>query len=266
MTPGNSSTRFIDEEMYRASILQLPDTLTEDDIDERLERQVQDLGLLPPQVSADAAGISSSLSASTIASDSNKQASILSQSTAPTSCSSSEHRPLTQSSVASQRSASISEVPSIFSEVEKRRSSGFRIGIRKMATFKKRRSVAPSSATLTKINNDRNETHDSDHVSLKSGLKSPGSIKSSKSSWSNAVSATKSSYEQPSVSDPEAVRRGLECKEMLDLRTVQLQERERFIEFQQTLITQLRATRDAIISEKREQHQSIIDERHAKVS
>src|SRR3954453_8498133 len=88
-----------DEQAYRATVLQLPADVSEDDLDQTLNTEAQDLGLVPSASSAAIDCLASSLSATTISFDLNNQSSGLSQSTGPTSCASSYHRPATQSSV-----------------------------------------------------------------------------------------------------------------------------------------------------------------------
>ena len=257
--------KLIDEQVYRTNVLQLSSPLTEDELDEHLQQEAHNLGLLPPRVSAEIEGMTSSLSATTLSNYSNKQASLLSQSTAPTSCSSSEHRPMTQSSIKSGNSGQTSQTPSTMSETQRKRSSGFRNGLRnKMAGLKRKKS--PESLTLSSIVDDSIYSPGSDNVSLKSGMKSPGSAKSSKSSWSSPVSAAKSSYESAPPVDQEALKRSMDCSEMLNLQNLQTEEGVRFLDFEKYLVEELRTRRESIKEERRQGHRDVLDERQAKVS
>jgi hypothetical protein len=265
MKPPMPPFRLIDERVYRTTVLHLPPSLTEDDLDDQLLHESHSLGIIPPQVSADIEGMTSSLSATTIGSESNNQGSLLSQSTAPTSCSSSEHRPMTRSSIRSGNSGPASQAPSMIPETQRKRSSGFRTGLRnKMAGFKRRRS--PTSPTLDSITSNVIHSPESEKVSVKSGMKCPGSVKSSKSSWSSPVSVAKSSYESAPSVDQEALRRSMECSELLNLQILQMAERSRFLNFEQYLLDELRTRRDSIKDEKIRGHRNVLDERQTKVS
>lgn len=246
----------LDEETYRTKVLQLPNNETEEQIDERIYNEAQTLGL--SHLLSEPDNMSTSISLNTIASEANPKSSLLSQSTAPTSCASSEHRPTTHSSVMSDQSESEAQLPSR----EKRRSSGFRRGFKKMTGFKKRRSLA-TSPTLTSITSDSADTNQSDHNSVKSGLKSPGSIKSSKSSWSSPIVIPKTTFDPV---DQDAMKRSMECKEMLDLQTAQEQQRSQFLDLQQSLVQQIQKQRDSIKQDRLKVHQNTIDEQHERVS
>ena len=257
--------RLIDEQVYCTTVLHLPPGQTEDEVDERIHQEAQALGLLPPQVAADTQGMASSLSATTISSESNKQGSVLSQSTAPTSCSSSEHRPMTQSSIRSGHSGQTSQTQSFISDTQRKRSSGFRNGLRnRMAGFKRRKS--PTS--LSSIPSDIIRSVESDDkASITSGMKSPTSVKSGKSSsWSSPISAAKSSYESAPPIDQEAVSRSMECPAILDLQKLQAAEKTRFLDFEKYLLAELRAQRDALKDDKRRGQSETVESRQSKVS
>ena len=118
---------------------------------------------------------------------------------------------------------------------------GFRNGIRRMTGFKKRRSVASIPSALENIDSNTRALSNGDRMSIQSGLKSPGSIKSSKSSWSNPPSATRIHYDDLlQLDEKDATKRTRECRELLNLRTKQREERSRFVEFQKRSIAQLR--------------------------
>ena len=257
--------KLIDEQVYCSTVLQLPHTLTEDELDEQLQQEAHRLGLLPPQVSADIQGMTSSLSATTLGSESNKQASLLSQSTAATSCSSSEHRPKKQTSIKSGESGQISQSPSIMSETERRRSSGFRFGLRNKMAGLKRKKTPPTSPTLSVIKSDGIHSPESDKISIKSGMRSPISTKSSKSSWSSPVSAGKTSYDSAPPIDHEALKRSMDCPEMMNLQKLQTEEGARLLDFERCLMTELRTRRDFIREEKSRGHRAVLNEKQAKV-
>jgi hypothetical protein len=57
----------------------------------------------------------------------------------------------------------------------------------------------------------------------------------------------------------------MECKELLELRMAQLEEKARFLEFQASLFSQLRSQREALKSLKKAEHLRILAEQTAKV-
>jgi hypothetical protein len=248
MQYSKSPSKAFDEQAYRATVLQLPAGVSEDDLDQNLNTEAQDLGLVPPPPSAAIDCLASSLSATTISSDLNNQSSVLSQSTGPTSCASSYHRPATQPPMTykSQMSPTQSITPSMISENEKRKGLGFRDGIRRMTGFKRRRSVASSPSALESTNSNTLVLYNGDRMSIQSGLKSPASIKSSKSSWSNSPSTTRTHYEDPlPPEDKDAIKRTRECKELVSLHNRQVEERIRFAEFHKRAIAHLRLLHQA---------------------
>ncbi|KIX06168.1 uncharacterized protein Z518_04142 [Rhinocladiella mackenziei CBS 650.93] len=254
-------TKLIDENSYNTTVLRLASTMSEDDLDDQVALEAQSLGLPPLQVTSEGNGVTSSISAVTVASDPINQSSIQSQSTASTSCASSEHRLATESSFVSGPSPTKLESPEPASEAEKRRSSPFRRGFQKMAGFRRKKSVALASSTLASISSDA-DTNNSDNASV--DMKSPSSIKSSKSSWSQPLSASKSSWDQPAPADPDALRRSMECKDLLNLRMAQLEEKARFLEFQASLIDQLRSQRDNIKTQRATEHEKTVAEQRQK--
>lgn len=241
-------SKTFNEGAYRTIVLQLPSNVSEDDLDQNVAAEAQDLELvlLPPSAALD--GPASSFSATTIGSEPNNQSSVLSQSTGPTSCASSFHRPPTQSSATyqSQLSPTQSITPSMNSENEKRKGLGFRNGIRRMTGFKKRRSVVSTPSALESVESNTLALNNGDRMSIQSGLKSPASVKSSKSSWSNPPSATRTYYEDPlPLEDKDAIKRTRECKELVNLHAQQMEERSRFTDFQKRSIAQLRLQHQA---------------------
>jgi hypothetical protein len=258
----------IDEHTYCTTVLLLTGSKTEGDLDFQLQQELQALDLLPPQVSADIEGMTSSLSATTFSSDSHKQgsASLLSQSTAPTSCASSERRPPTQSSIRSGISgpgSSLHPVPAV-PESQPKKMSGFRSGFRsKMAGLKRRKSPTPIDNVHASISV---HSRDSDKNSIKSELKSPASFKSSKSSWSNPASAAKSSYDGVPPDQAEALNRSMQSPELKEIQRLQTEEKDRFIDFEGVLLADTRSRRDAAKDAKAREHQEILEEKQRKVS
>jgi hypothetical protein len=134
----------------------------------------------------------------------------------------------------------------MISENEKRKGLGFRDGIRRMTGFKRRRSVASSPSALESTNSNTLVLYNGDRMSIQSGLKSPASIKSSKSSWSNSPSTTRTHYEDPlPPEDKDAIKRTRECKELVSLHNRQVEERIRFAEFHKRAIAHLRLLHQA---------------------
>ena len=258
--------RLPDDEYYNATVLRLTPPMNEDDLDDRIALEAQGLGLLPVQPTSDIDGVTSSLSTVTFGSDSTKQgSSIQSQSTAPTSCDSSDYRPVTQSSRVPEQEISRPETSAALHDNEKKPRSPFRRGFRKMAGFRKRRSAVLSTPTLSSINSAAG-SNTSGELSIKSDLKRPLSLKSSKSSWSQPISATKSTYEDQPWIDPEALNRSMGSAEMLHLRKTQYDEKYRFLKFQNASITDLRSQYDYTRAQRRTEQDRIIAEQVDKVS
>ncbi len=264
MHSWSSLATVFDENSYNATVLLLPSSTSENDLDDRLAEEAQSLGLPALPGASDIDGITSSLSNLTAVSDSIPQNSVQSQSSAPISRASSVHRPATRPSNTSERSPSHSHStsPPFTSEYDKKRNSPLRRGFRKMAGLRKRRSAALASPTLTSISSDP-ETSTSDNASV--DMKSPLSVKSSKSSWSQPLSAPKFDYEQPIPVDDEALKRSIECKDLLNLRMAQLDEKARFLTFQTSMLAQLRSQREKIKAQRRADHAKILAEQSKKV-
>jgi hypothetical protein len=268
MAYSRAPSKIIDDETYRTIVLHLPPPLTEEEVDAQLVQEAQDLGLMLLQVPTDIDGVASSLSATTIASDQNHQTSILSESTAPTSCSSSERRPVTQSSQFSDKSPIQSTAPSIISENDSRRGStgsGFRKGFRRMTGFRKRKSIILDTSAVNSVHSQIDRPS-GNRYSIQSEVRSPASVKSSKSSWSAPPSATKQSFEHAMPVDPEALQRTMESKELLALRSKQVEERDRFLQYQRAALAQLRSQHITTKSTIMKEHQLIIDRATEKVS
>ena len=135
-----------------------------------------------------------------------------------------------------------------------------------MTGFRKRKTAGlTTSSALSSISSDAG-TNASGDLSIKSDLKSPLSLKSSKSSWSQPISGPKSSCEHQQFPDPEALKRSMECKEMLNLQMAQLGQKARFLRYQAGLISDLREQCDRVKAGKRTRWDRLIAEQFDKVS
>lgn len=265
MRSSTSSTnlKWIDEDLYRTSILDLPSAATESEAEESLQRDAKDLGIIPTLSPPDIDGITSSLSATTISSETN-QSSIISQSTAPTSCASSERRPSTSLSNRSSRVSAIHESPTIMTEMERKRHSGIKIGLRKMTGFRKKKLNGFSTPSLISISSQMTNGTTAEEAP-RSPTREVESIKSGSSYGSGDLPVQKSTYEQQPLIDEEALVRTMECKEMMRIRAQQLEEKRRFLEYQTNLISQLMTQRDQMREEKQKWYRKLIVEQEEKV-
>ena len=264
MQSWSKQTTWIDDTLYNISVLRLPSAVSEDELDNQVSLEAQNLGIIPLQVRQSVDGMSSSMSTMTIASDSINQSSVRSQSTASTSCASSEHRPATQSSRMSDRLPSGTDFFSHVSEDDPKKNSSIRRGLRKMAGFRKKRSGGlTTSSTLTSISSDA-ESNGSEEVSI--DFRSPASGKSSRDSWARPAFAATTERIPPALVDMDALKRSMECKELLDLRLRQVEEKARFLEFQTSQFSHLRSQRDTLKEQKKSEHERILTEQTTKVS
>lgn len=257
-----SSSKWIDEDIYRLSILQLYPATTESELDENLERDALNLGLSPIQVSPQTNPVTSSPSETTIDPEAH-QGSIMSQSTAPTSCDSSERRPSTSLSNKSSRVISSFEMPTIVAEMERKRHSGLRSGFRKMTTFRKKRSSGSSTPSMASIKSTMTGT--TTNGSVRSPPKGALSIQSIDSLSSRDSPVIKENLDNDVLIDEQALQRTMQCEEMMRLRTQQLDEKRRFLEYQTKLISELFAERDEQKRKKREVHRKEITEQEEQV-
>ena len=258
----NPSSKWIDEDIYRCSVLSLYPSRTESETDENLERDARDLGLVFDQKIPDVGAIASSLSATTIASEVN-QGSIMSQSTAPTSCGSSERRPSTSLSTRSGRPDSNFDVPAIITEMERKRHTGFKSGLRKMTNFRKKKSSGSSTPSVISIRSQM--TGNTANGSTRSPPRRAASIKSRNSFSSHESGPMKEPFETEPLVDELALRRSMECPQILNVRTRQLEEKRKFLEYQTRLVKQLLEERDRQKAGKREQNGRQITELKSKV-
>ena len=269
---GNSQNaktirRSIDEKTYRTVVLRSPPGATEDELDHVLELEAGVLGLQCPPLPVDP--LPSSISASTIASDYPKPSSAISQSTAPTSCSSSDRRHTYSPSPTNslQRFASRSMTPSLFSYTEKK-ASAFRNGFRRMEMFRKRMSGI-SSVAFTPRSTDQvlKDTAGVEQESIKETLESPASTNSSKISWPTPPSPplAKTTTRDDGEEDKDAIRRTMDCVEFQVLQARQRDERDRFFEYQRKCLADLRLEHERLKKQKMEAQAFLVREAKIKV-
>lgn len=255
--------KWIDEDLYRTTILQLYPTTTESEFDENLQRDALDLGLSPIHTSPQAATMASSIFTPTVNSDA-QHGSIMSQSTAPTSCDSSERRPSTSLSNKSSKRISSFEIPMAATEMERKRHYGLRDGFRKMTTFRRKRMSGMSTPSMASMRSSMTGT--TTNESTTSPQEAPLSLNSgdSCSSHDSPVVGVSSGI-APAV-DQKALQRSMECEKLMHLQTQQLDEKRRFLEYQTKLISQLLATREEAKSKKKDDYKQKIEEQEEKVS
>ncbi|KAK5063212.1 hypothetical protein LTR84_005289 [Exophiala bonariae] len=251
------SYNLVDLDLYNVAVLQLNPPVTEDELDDRVALEAKGLGLLPIRPASDVESVIPSRSTATIRSNSFNQGSIQSYSTAPTSCASSEYSHAIQPSPMLEKPSAASENPTS-SSLPKKPGSPFRRGFRRVTGFRKRRSTTLASSSLSSISSDAGVNDPDSELSIKSDLKSPVSIKSTQSSWSHPLSATKSSYDHQDLYDSDAIERSRNCKAMLMLRTIQLEEKERFLQFQSGVISDSKVQCDRIKAQKRKDWDKIM--------
>lgn len=259
------SCRWIDEEIYRTTILSLWPAQSESEADEKLQTSARDLGLLPVNSpnSSPVDVVASTLSEVTIASQ-NPQESIKSQSTAPTSCASSDRRPSTSLSNRSSLLMTKYEPLTTATDLERKRHSGFKMGLRKMTGFRKKKSTVSSQPSLTSLRS--NMTSTTTNGSILSPLKSEASIDSGDSYSPQDVPTHKDLVFEPQPRiDEEALQRSMESEELQQIRSVQIEEKRRFLEYQTRLIRELLGERDKLKLEKKQRHQKIVAEQEEKV-
>lgn len=255
------SYRWIDEEIYRTTILSLWPAQSESEADEKLQTSARDLGLLPVQNIGSAEVIASTLSEINIASQ-KPQESIESQSTAPTSCASSDRRPSTSLSNRSSLLMSKHDSLTITTDMERKRHSGFKSGLRKMTGFRKKKPTVSNQPSLTSLRSHMTST--TTNESTLSPLKSEASIDSGDSHSGHDSPVHKDLVFEPQI-DEEALQRSLNSDELSRIRTTQIEEKRRFLEYQTRLIKELLEDRDKVKAEKRQRHVKIVAEQEEKV-
>lgn len=263
MRTSYSPSKWIDEELYRSTILRLYSNITENEVDENLRRDAIDLGLSPVQISPPNNAVTSSPSATTINSEAH-QGSIMSQSTAPTSCDSSERRPSTSLSNKSSRVTSSFEMPTIVTEMERKRHSGFRNGFRKMTTFRKKKPPGSNAPSIHSIKSTM--TNLTENESARSPETGALSVQSNDSYSSRGSPVIKENFDTDALVDEDALQRTMECESMMKIRTQQLDEKRRFLEYQAKLISELLAERAEEKRKKKEIYQARVTEQEEKAS
>lgn len=225
----------IDEVSYRTAVLRaLPDT-TEDELDRQLELEADRLGIHVRPLSVDRPN--SLVSCTSVASDLQKPSSAFSASTRATSCSSGEwrrpdHSPTTQLPPCS-RSQSMTPI----SSVTEKRASDFRGGFRKLSIFRRKfsglRSPTFEPAGIDRevaepsISSHRNDTP------IQNLLESPVCCSSGKGLRSLSIpSTTKSVAGYSDSDDTQAMQQRLPSVALLEMQTLQGDERDRFLEYQ----------------------------------
>lgn len=263
MSTSKTTLKWINEDTYRTTVLLMATPESEMEVEEGLETSARELGILPVQNVPAVDIISSSLSATTIASDTH-QGSIMSQSTAPTSCDSSERRPSTSLSNKSSRIGTRIETPRFLVEAEVKKQSGFKSGLRKIG-FRKKKVSGLTTPSMVSIQSSM--TSNTMNESQPTRSRGPASIKSGRESYaSHEGPIEKASLDQLALVSEEALQRSLECKQIIHIRTQQLEEKRRFLEYQTRLIKNLVEEREKRKSELRHEHEERLREQEEKVS
>lgn len=262
-------TSIFDDTQYKWEVRRIPTPHSEADWDDQLYRAALNAGIeLPhkmhaPDVDTETP-INSSMSGVTIVSDNtNMQSSIMTRSTAPTSCSSSERRPETRNSVHSGNWAPIVQAQP-FSPSSSKRNSVFRARMRKMVGLRKKEQLSDDSLdSSAEASKTTSPVYNEDPLSTgpRDAKKAP-SIHSRKSNWSNAVLPRASDEAEH---DAASLQRGLDCMEMMDRQKEQLEERDRFIAYRKAAVEQLARERQQAKSERKVVHDAALAEKRLQV-
>jgi hypothetical protein len=256
--------RFDDAE-YCQQVRHIPAPFTEQDWDNDLQRAALNDGFELPSRVDNVGVVDSSLSGVTVHSErTNLQSSIMTPSTAPTSCSSSERRPMANDSAISDSRPSTSHVggrasPTRFAP--NKRSSIFRSRMRRIVGRRKRSSeqeeTEDSPETVPSVTTSAVSTQP---PQLEIAQQTP-SVRSGKSSWSQEVSnGLAHSHEVDETTDKLPP-----CAKLLDLQKCQIAEKQRFVEFRQMLIDELRRERDVAKAQKKMLFDAALLEKRLKV-
>lgn len=264
--PATFTTNMIDEEEYRRMVLRSGPDLTEKELDQRLELEarVLDLQCWTPSLHP----AFSSISAASFACNSEKAHSAISQSTAPTSCSSSDRRHTYQAPLTHPLQSTLirSSTPSLYSFNEKK-PFAFRNSFRRMSLFRKRRSEISNAASIpASIEPLLDNFAAVDRQSTKKSLESPTSITSTKSSWSMSMSSTANeTHGEPPLDEKDTMEPTHKSVEVEGLQTQQREEGARFFEYQRRCIADLRLQHERAKKYKLEAQSAIIRESKIKV-
>ncbi|ETN46623.1 uncharacterized protein HMPREF1541_00809 [Cyphellophora europaea CBS 101466] len=257
------SNDLFDQAYYTLEVRRIPHPFTEIDWENDLQRLALNEGIRLPSKLEDTEveAIDSSMSGVTITSDNtNMQSSIMSQSTAPTSCSSSERRPMTQGSMVSETSAPAVQ-PSVLSPTSSKRNSVFRARMRKIVRLKKKEQASGSPASTSPEASDVASPVDSEVQLQKEPVEDAPSIRSQKSEWSGAA-LPKPSFD--AEVDAAALKQSPVCQEMVDRRKEQLEERDRFVGYRRALLDQLTHEREKAKSERKAVQDAALEVKEAK--
>lgn len=251
-------TKWIDEDVYRRAVLAIWPT-TEEQAEEVLHRDAHDLGIiLPVQETSDIDTITSSFSLATISSD-NAPESLMSNSTAPTSCDSSLRRPSTSLSQKSSKAAPQLEMPSILTAMERKRQSGFKMGLRKMG-FGKKKTMHSNTPSITSMRSHMTNTTTNDSIAtapLDDVVKTDDKLSSSTSKVTRPSTST--------CPNSESLAERSECESLLAIRAQQLEEKTRFLKFQTQLLQKLIDERNDLKAKKRADHEHQLAAEEVKV-
>ena len=273
------------EQEYAREVLGLTDQETENVIDERLAKEAAEFGISLPLQDLDK--LASSMSIATIDPNPTFQSSDksrLSHSTAPTSCSSSENRPFTQSSYRSEAGTSPPQSPSILSvSSDKKNRLSFRGSILKMTGFKKRRTSnapsitssidgnvdsAPPSANASRTavyRPNRGEQHIETPISTRNqDLTLPWCSSTPLPSVTQLVYGNELS--SPNTDDVDAIKRTKESKEIQSLVSRQVEERTRFMEYWTRSMKQVQSQHASIKRRVQREHAARVQKMRDDVS
>jgi hypothetical protein len=265
-TPPQSA---FDDIRYRWEVRNIPLHTSESDLENELRQLALKDGIdLPtrqqePKVENESKAIHSSMSGVTVTSDAtNMQSSIATQSTAPTSCSSSERRPPTRNSTFSNK-ISTTEPPQTYSPNSSKRNSAFRARMRKMVRLgKKDHTSGEWRGSLSDIETVISPAYSEVQVDADEIDRTP-SVHSNHSDWSN-LPAPKPAV-QPEEVDAEALKRSLECEVMTSRQKEQLEERERFISYRNAAMDELRRERSEAKNERSSAHEAVLQRKRDQV-
>jgi hypothetical protein len=264
--PAEPTRRSIDDKIYRTAVLRSPPEVTEDELDRGLELEARTLSLRHPPLAIDC--FTSSISATTIASDYQEPSSAISQSTGLTSCSSSDRRHTYQPPVAHPQPVFLdrSVTPSLYSYTEKK-ASAFRNGFRRMSMFKRRKSGISSTVIIPRSTGPViQDVVATQPESVQESLDRPMSAISRKSSWSTPItSMNKTIVDDLPEEDEDAIRRTMEFLELRRLQARQRDERDRFLEYQRRCFTNLRLEHERLKQQKLDSQAIAIREARTRV-
>jgi hypothetical protein len=255
----------IDEEAYRTAVLRPQCDITEDEQDHSLELEARVLGLQPQPLSAD--HLTASISATTVASDSQNPSSAISQSTAPTSCSSSERRHTYQPPASEKQpiSPSRSVTPSLYSYTGKK-ASVLRNGFRKIARFRKRRSAISTLVTTpTSREGAVENTVVAETESIKPSLEGSLSAASQESSLSTSTPPVPNTNAGDDCADHnDDGRRIVQCVELHKMQARQRDERGRFLEYQRKCLDGMRVEHERVKKQRIQAQAALVKEAKSK--